>query len=99
LAGKRRPASKSAPDCSPHQAAARPSNLLKILGQELREHYELPHNLPHGMFTLLMELSNRGGSPALRPQATIGHAHFFVGPSFAVVGWAIVIAAYRIAIA
>ena len=33
------------------------------------------------------------------PQATIGHAHFFVGLSFAVVGWAIVIAAYRIAIA
>ena len=66
MAGKRRPASKSAPDYSPHQSAARPSNLLKILGQELREHYELPHNLPHGMFTLLMELSNRGGSPALR---------------------------------
>jgi hypothetical protein len=48
-----------------HQGAARPSNLLKILGQELREHYE-PHNLPHGMLTLLMELSNRGRSPALR---------------------------------
>ena len=30
------------------------------------------------------------------PQATIGHAHFFVGLSFAVVGWAIVVAAYRI---
>ena len=58
-------ASKSGSDYFPHQDAARPSDLLKILGQELREHYELPHNLPHGMFTLLMELSNRGGSPAL----------------------------------
>jgi hypothetical protein len=56
-------ASKSGSDYFPHQDAARPSDLLKILGQELPEHYELPHNLPHGMFTLLMELSNRGGSP------------------------------------
>jgi hypothetical protein len=48
--------------------AARPSDLLKILGRELREHYELRHNLPHGMFTLLMELSDRGGSP-LRTRA------------------------------
>jgi hypothetical protein len=59
-------ASKSGSDYFPHQDAARPSDLLKILGQELREHYELPHDLPHGMFTLLMELNDRGGSPALR---------------------------------
>ena len=56
-------------DYFPHQDAARPSDLLKILGQELPEHYELPHNLPHGMFTQLMELSDRGGSPALRTRA------------------------------
>jgi hypothetical protein len=69
MAANRRPASKSASDYSPHQRAERPSDLLKILGQELREHYELPHNLPHVMFTLLMELSDRGGSPALRTRA------------------------------
>jgi hypothetical protein len=40
---------------------ARSTDLLKILGQELREHYELPRNLPHGMLTLLMQLSVRGG--------------------------------------
>ena len=66
MAGKRRPASS---DYFPHQDAARPSDLLKILGQELPELYELPHNLPHGMFTQLMELSDRGGSPALRTRA------------------------------
>ena len=66
MAGKRRPASKSTSDYCPHQDATRPSDLLKILGRELLEHYELPHDLPHGMFTLLMEVSDRGGSPALR---------------------------------
>ena len=62
MATKRRPASKSASDYSPHRAA-RPSDLPKILGQELREHYELPHDLPHGMLTLLMELSDRSENP------------------------------------
>jgi hypothetical protein len=69
MPGKRCPGSKSASDYFPHQGATRPSDLLKILGQELREHCELPHDLPHGMFTLLMELNDRGGSPALRTRA------------------------------
>ena len=69
MAGKRRRASKSASDYFPHQNAARPSDLLKTLGQELREHYELSHDQPHGMFTLLMELSDRGESLALRTRA------------------------------
>jgi hypothetical protein len=49
---------------SPHQVAAKASDLPKILGQELREHYELVQDLPHGMFTLLIELKNLG-RPAL----------------------------------
>jgi hypothetical protein len=69
MAGKRRAGSKSASDYFPHQGAARPSDLLKILGQELREQYELPHDLPHGMFRQLMELNDRGESPALRTRA------------------------------
>ena len=69
MAGERHPGSNSASDYFPHQDAARPGDLLKILGQELPEHYELTHNLPHGMFTQLMELSDRGGSPALRTRA------------------------------
>ena len=60
---------KSACHYCPHQDAARPSDLLKTLGEELLEHYELPHDLPHGMFTLLMELSDRGESLALRTRA------------------------------
>jgi hypothetical protein len=68
MAGTRRAGSKSASDYFPHQDAARPSDLQKILGQELREHYELPHDLPHGMFRQLMELNDRGG-PALRTRA------------------------------
>ena len=62
-------ASKSGSDYFPHQAGARPSDLLKIRRRELREHYELPHDLPHGMFTLLMEVNDRGGSSALRTRA------------------------------
>ena len=69
MAGKRRWASESASDYFPHQDATRPSDLLKILRRELREHYELPHDLPRGMFTLLMEPSDRGGNPALRTRA------------------------------
>jgi hypothetical protein len=69
MAGKRRAGSKSASDYFPHQGAARPSDLLKILEQELRERYEPQHDVPHGMFTLLMELSDRGGSLALRTRA------------------------------
>ena len=53
----------------PAPRRSKASDLLKILGQELPELYELPHNLPHGMFTQLMELSDRGGSPALRTRA------------------------------
>jgi hypothetical protein len=73
MAGKRHPGSKSASDYFPHQDAARPSDLLKILGQELPEHYELPHNLPHGMFTQLMELSDRGGSCPRTPRRVAVH--------------------------
>ncbi len=69
MASKRRPASKSAKRYCPHQDAAKSSDLLKILGRDLREHYELPHDLPHGMFTLLMELSDQGERPALRRRA------------------------------
>ena len=60
---------KSAYHYCPHQDATRPGDLLKILRRELPEHYELPHDLPHGMFTLLMELSDRGESLALRTRA------------------------------
>jgi hypothetical protein len=69
MANKRRPTSKSMYHYCPHQDAAKPSDRLKILGQELREHYELPHDLPHGMFTRLIELNDRGGSAALQTRA------------------------------
>ncbi len=64
MAGNRLRPSKLASDYSLYRAA-RPSDLPKILGKELREHYELPHDLPHGLFTLLIELKNLGGNPAL----------------------------------
>jgi hypothetical protein len=69
MASNRRPTSKSAYRYCPHQDAAKPSDLLKILRRELREHYGLLHDLPHGMLTLLMELNDRGGSPTLRTRA------------------------------
>ena len=56
---------KSAYHYCPHQDPARPRDLLRILGQGLPEHYELPHDLPRGMFTLL-ELNDCGGIPALK---------------------------------
>jgi len=61
MVGKRGRPRKPASHYSPHRDTARSTDLLKILGQELREHYELPRNLPHGMLTLLMQLSVRGG--------------------------------------
>ena len=48
---------------SAHQDAAKRCGLPKTLGQELREHYQLPQNLPHHLFTLLMRLNDDGGSP------------------------------------
>jgi hypothetical protein len=60
MAPKRRSA-----DYLPHQIAAKASDLPKIVGHELREHYELPHDLPHGMFTLLIELKTLDQIPAL----------------------------------
>ena len=62
-------ASKSGSDYFPRQDGARPSDLLKIRRRELREHYELPHDLPHGMLTMLRKLSDGGGSSALRTRA------------------------------
>jgi hypothetical protein len=74
MAGNRHRSSGSASDYSPHQNTAMLGDLPKILGRELREHYELPHELPHGMFTLLTELKNLDRSPALehglRPNIT-----------------------------
>ena len=61
MVGKRGRPREPASHYSPHVDTARSTDLLKFLGQELREHYELPHNLPHVMLTLLMELSVRGG--------------------------------------
>jgi hypothetical protein len=64
MVGKRGRPRKPASHYSPDRDTARSTDLLKILGQELREHYELPHNLPHGILTLLMQLSVRGGKSA-----------------------------------
>ena len=30
-----------------------------VIGQDLRAHYEVPQDLPHGMLTLLMQLGKR----------------------------------------
>ncbi len=65
MAGNRR-RPKSVYGYSPHQAAGSLGDLPKILGQELREHYEVPQDLPHRMFTLLIELKDRDGSSAQR---------------------------------
>jgi hypothetical protein len=61
MVGKHGRPRKPASHYSPHRDTARSADLLKILGQELREYYELPHNLPHGMLAPLMQLSVRGG--------------------------------------
>ena len=50
---------KSAPDYLSAEGAAEYSELLRVLRQELRAHYELPKNLPHQIRTLLMALNDR----------------------------------------
>jgi hypothetical protein len=50
------PTPRSACPYSAHQDAATHHDLPKTLGQELREHYRVPQDLPHHMFTLLMRL-------------------------------------------
>jgi hypothetical protein len=62
MVGKRGRPRKPASHYSPHRDTARSTDLLKILGQELREHCELPHELPHRMLTLLMQLRGKSGT-------------------------------------
>ena len=64
MSGKRRPARKSEAQYSPHEETAKPRDLPKLLGQELQAHFKPLQDLPHRMFTLLMQLKNerRGGS-------------------------------------
>jgi hypothetical protein len=69
MAASKSGSSKSGSDYFPHQGAAKPSDLLKIRRRERREHYELPHDLPHGMLTMLRKLSDGGGSSSLRTRA------------------------------
>jgi hypothetical protein len=42
--------------------AAEYSELLRVLRQELRAHYELPEDLPHQILTLLMALNDQAES-------------------------------------
>jgi hypothetical protein len=58
MSGKRRPARKSEAQCSPHEETAKHRDLPKLLGQELQAHFKPLQDLPHRMFTLLMQLKN-----------------------------------------
>ena len=42
--------------------AAEYSELLRVLRQELRGHYELPQDLPRQILTLMMALNDQGES-------------------------------------
>ena len=63
MRGNQGPEPRSARCYSAHEDAMRHYDLPKTLGQELRQHYQLPQNLPHHLFTLLMRLNDDGGSP------------------------------------
>ena len=58
MSGKRRPARKSEAQYSPHEETGKHRDLPKLLGQELQAHFTLLQDLPHRMFTLLMQLKN-----------------------------------------
>jgi hypothetical protein len=47
------------PDRLPYTNAAARRVVRTTIGSELRAHYELRHDLPHGMLTLLMQLNER----------------------------------------
>jgi hypothetical protein len=63
MSGNEGPEPRSANCYSAHQDAAKHCDLPKTLGQELKEHYQLPPNLPHHLFALLMRWNGNGGSP------------------------------------
>ena len=63
MSGKQGATPRLPPHYSAHQDAAKHCDLPKTLGQELREHYQPPQDLPHQMFTLLMRLNDNSGSP------------------------------------
>jgi hypothetical protein len=62
MSGNQGPEPRSARRYSAHQDAAKHRDLPKKLGQELREHYQLPQNLPHHLFALVMRLNDNGAS-------------------------------------
>ncbi len=64
MSGKRR---KSASGCASDQHAAEHCDLLAVLRRELRQHYELPEDLPHQILALMLALNDQGES-ALRPR-------------------------------
>jgi hypothetical protein len=68
---------KSASGHSAAWDAAEYTNLLAILQQELRGHYELPHDLPHKILTLMMTLNDQGSKPTTPPGKTINREHLF----------------------
>ncbi len=66
MSSKRR---KSGSGYSSNQDAAKQCDLLAVFRRELREHFELPQDLPHQILTLMMALTNQGESaqPPLPP--------------------------------
>jgi hypothetical protein len=58
MSGKRRPALKTEAQYSPHEETAKHRDLPKLFGQELQAHFKPLQDLPHRMFTLLMQLKN-----------------------------------------
>ena len=59
MLGKQGPTPRSARRYSAHEEATKHCDLPKRLGRELRKHYQLPRDLPHQMFTLLIRLNDR----------------------------------------
>ena len=66
---------KSASGHSAACDAAEYTDLLAILQQELRGHYELPHDLPHKILTLMMTLNDQGPKPTTPPGKTVNREH------------------------
>ena len=63
---------KSAPDYLSAEGAAEYCELLSVLRQELRGHYDLPRGLPHQILTLMIALNDHENAGPPTPPGSGG---------------------------
>ena len=74
--------------------AAEYSELLRVLRQELRAHYELPQDLPHQILTLMMALNDQDERLERSREAKHAFALSVTGVMVVMVVWNLMLSFY-----